>query len=978
MELLWDNGYTFGVAAAVLAAVLTLVGVCYLRAFRTLGRGRWLLLFGLRAAAILLVAILLFRPMLRFYEVILDKPLMLLVLDRSASMSVDDDQSGQTRFERAQREIERRYPTLTNDFRVETFVFAERTDPLTPEQLRRVAATGEMTRITQAIRDTTSRFSKESRPTVLLFSDGIENSGARGITRQNAAEQGGTLTDEVRGADGTAVVGGIAGDDGTTDSATSNAIPTSGPVISLASGSVANPASSAESARQLATGGHFTLYTIGVGSNLRDNPNFRDVSVSTLEVASQAALANQLPVTATVHAVGLTGRVVHAKLLDGETELEDREITLNDTTTGEKVAFEYVPKVPGRHTLTVRVEPVEGEAMTLNNARSAATVVAATKIRVLYIEGALRSEYGVIVDRFLAKDPDLEYCSLIRTKSGQFTRRSNGAELETLPETADDLAKFDVFILGDFDSTYWKEGTLSKLVDRLREGAGLIMIGGAHTLGGGGYAESPLAEVAPVEFGPRSIGDVKTPFVPQLTPDGRIHPIFTNISDFFPSQTGPAIRSGLPPLNGCTRVFAAKPGATVLATLPDLLPDSLQATTDQSPIPTDAEAAANADSAGENATGETASSGENSETTKNEAGGNAALGENGKSGDEAAMGEKGDSGETGNSGDQSGNAENTGTTERMPVLAVQPVGSGRFAVFCGDTTRHWQQAPAVLGQESPFIQFWGQMVRWAAGRDGDAVGGRTSLTAQVEKPQYAQGEPVAITATLRAATGEGIAKATLRAAVYRLSQDGMASSETLEKTTQTPEKKHSVETFVGAEVSGANRVTDHVATNPTSRPPLAIVALSEIAGTAGRYAVHWRPPTTGWYEIIVSTTVATAGKNATAEVKASVDADSQKTQTARDEEVLTAEPMVIEVGEPHRELEEIQMNDAFLSELALAAGGQYRHISTVDSLFDQLDRTRQQQRKQYDFPLANPPIMWSVLIVLLGVEWWLRRFFRLR
>ena len=44
---------------------------------------------------------------------------------------------------------------------------------------------------------------------------------------------------------------------------------------------------------------------------------------------------------------------------------------------------------------------------------------------------------------------------------------------------------------------------------------------------------------------------------------------------------------------------------------------------------------------------------------------------------------------------------------------------GRSAVFCGDTTRKWQQGPRALDQESPFLQFWGQMIRWAAGRASD-------------------------------------------------------------------------------------------------------------------------------------------------------------------------------------------------------------------------------------------------------------------
>ena len=37
-------------------------------------------------------------------------------------------------------------------------------------------------------------------------------------------------------------------------------------------------------------------------------------------------------------------------------------------------------------------------------------------MRVLYLEGTLRAEYGALVDRFLAKDPDLEFYSLVQTR----------------------------------------------------------------------------------------------------------------------------------------------------------------------------------------------------------------------------------------------------------------------------------------------------------------------------------------------------------------------------------------------------------------------------------------------------------------------------------------------------------------------------------------------------------------------------------
>ena len=64
----------------------------------------------------------------------------------------------------------------------------------------------------------------------------------------------------------------------------------------------------------------------------------------------------------------------------------------------------------------------------------------------------------------------------------------------------------------------------------------------------------------------------------------------------------------------------------------------------------------------------------------------------------------------------------------MPVLAVQPVDNGRTAVFTGDTTRKWQQGPRAMDQDSPFLRFWGQMVRWLAGRS-EAVEAKSGVVA---------------------------------------------------------------------------------------------------------------------------------------------------------------------------------------------------------------------------------------------------------
>jgi hypothetical protein len=145
------------------------------------------------------------------------------------------------------------------------------------------------------------------------------------------------------------------------------------------------------------------------------------------------------------------------------------------------------------------------------------------------------------------------------------------------------------------------------------------------------------------------------------------------IGEFFPTRQGDAKMAGLPPLDGCTRVEGARPGATVLATL---------------------------------------------------------------------------SAETG----------------AMPVLAVEPLDRGRTAVFAADTTRKWQQGESAVERESPFVRFWGQMVRWLAGR-AETVKAQASVAAATDKAAYEPGETVHVTAVVRDKQGQGATGATVTAGV---------------------------------------------------------------------------------------------------------------------------------------------------------------------------------------------------------------------
>lgn len=411
------------------------------------------------------------------------------------------------------------------------------------------------------------------------------------------------------------------------------------------------------------------VHTVGVGASLRSDASYRDVQVTGIDCPEQMTVDNLAQITASIEGIGLAGRVLQVVLEEDGQPKAEAELALDDVEGSQEVQFEIRPATKGRHTYVVRAGPIGEENIKENNTRRAIAMAVEPGIRVLYVEGTLRPEYGALVDRFLAKDPDLEFCALVQTRPNFFLKRSNiaGLELTAIPADSDAIDAFDVFIFGDVDASYFRPQQQELFLQRVRNGAGLLMLGGYHSLGPGGYGNSPLGKGLPVVLGDRDVGQVTDSFLPELTPDGVRHPIFTNIADFFPTRTGPPKTAGLPPLDGCTRVQQALPGSTVLAVCP--LDD-----------------------------------------------------------------------------------------KAMPVLATRPLGSGRTAVFCGDTTRKWQQGPRALDQESPFLRFWGQMVRWLAGRSGE-MAAEASVAATTDKGYYEPEETIAISAVVRDEQGEGAQEA---------------------------------------------------------------------------------------------------------------------------------------------------------------------------------------------------------------------------
>lgn len=427
-------------------------------------------------------------------------------------------------------------------------------------------------------------------------------------------------------------------------------------------------------ARRLGT----RVVTIGTGDPLHERSMQRDIRVTDLDCPDQMAVENKSRVTGFIEATGMPGRVVQVRLLEDGRTVDERELALDDVEGAQELVFEFIPREKGLHTYEVKVPKLADEKIPQNNTRSSSALVQDSRIRVLYLEGTLRPEYGALVGRFLAKDPNIEFCALVQTRPNNFVRRTNieGLELEGIPDEPELLESFDVILIGDLSATYLPEPKARLMSERVNKGAGLMMIGGYHSLGPGGYTGTTIAKLLPVRLGGEDVGQATEPFQPQLTPSGRGHPIFANISEFFAASDGDSAKASLPPLEGCVKVAAAKPGATVLLVHP-------QVSVSDSP---------------------------------------------------------------------------------MVVMAVQRVGEGRSAVFTGDTTRNWHQALRMMDQKTPFLRYWGQTIRWLAGRE-ETMPTEAGIVATTDKAYYPPEAEVVISATVRGAEGAAVTQADVTAAI---------------------------------------------------------------------------------------------------------------------------------------------------------------------------------------------------------------------
>lgn len=222
----------------------------------------------------------------------------------------------------------------------------------------------------------------------------------------------------------------------------------------------------------------------------------------------------------------------------------------------------------GQRVIEVAIEAPEGDRVRQNDHRLLTLDVRRERVRLLHVAG--RPTYDVRQLRLWLKGNesiDLVAFFILRTNADQPNVVDDTSELSLIPFPVDalftqHLPTFDAVMLQDIDAIEYKlEPYLPALAAYVRSGGGLIMVGGPSSFSGGGYANSPLESVLPVEL-PRSGEpyDLRT-FVPAYTAAGRAAPVLGGVRQL--------LGEDLPPMEGSNSLGKPRPGSIVLWEHPD-------------------------------------------------------------------------------------------------------------------------------------------------------------------------------------------------------------------------------------------------------------------------------------------------------------------------------------------------------------------------------------------------------------------------
>lgn len=322
------------------------------------------------------------------------------------------------------------------------------------------------------------------------------------------------------------------------------------------------------------------IIVVGLGPR-SEKSQLRDLAIDGVPEHLIAFEKNKVAVPAFVHARGMQNMpiTVDMKLkAAGKPDIVLKPVEVLASGADQTLPMNLDIEAPasGEYLLELKASTQANELVTSNNTTFAFVTVRAGGSRILYLYGQPLPEQTYLKRSISSLDFQVESYWLPESEKSRWP-------IDLTNQLK--LSAYDAFILGDVDARvlYNKNNprsaaTMNAIRQRVESGAGLLILGGFHSYDAGGYADTPLASIFPVQLNagrPQDFGDApidpafhlrgEQKFVPN-----RPHPITTFTAE--PENT--RIWNSLKPLRGANRLGKPKlaPGIIELAVNADQEP----------------------------------------------------------------------------------------------------------------------------------------------------------------------------------------------------------------------------------------------------------------------------------------------------------------------------------------------------------------------------------------------------------------------
>jgi uncharacterized membrane protein len=229
------------------------------------------------------------------------------------------------------------------------------------------------------------------------------------------------------------------------------------------------------------------------------------------------------------------------------------------------------------HPVHVEIAAATDEISDSNNTLNSEIAIDRTKIRVLYLEGSSQPLTATIVNgrqvirgaysdvsQALMTDDDIECVVVTASAGGSQLMRVSEQGLSSdrgFPETKAELAAFDAIIISDVPERALTETQIDWIEEWVgQRGGGLLMTGGSRSFSAGGWNQTKLADLLPVEMLPGSDWNSSEQIAWKPLLGAAPHPIWSLYTEERRTQEALA---NIPGFIGASRFAAVKPNLTL-------------------------------------------------------------------------------------------------------------------------------------------------------------------------------------------------------------------------------------------------------------------------------------------------------------------------------------------------------------------------------------------------------------------------------